>query len=70
MSDRDTLLAMFQKAANRPNVSPGAESYYDLNPKKITVIDGSIVVENGYSGFVAQFDFDDSGELTNVSAWE
>ena len=85
MSDRDVLLEMFRRRL-QPDVLDqltleDRERYYTqvfqdqperLQPQlaRLQVESLTLEVHDGYSGFVAEFSFDDEGNLTRVAAWE
>jgi len=69
MTDRETLITMFERAG----VATGPESlsYPDDpdGPNRLRV--GSEGASNdGYGGFYAEFSFDDDGALKTVGIWE
>jgi hypothetical protein len=67
VSDREALLAMLDRAGLQHDieesggVAVGNYAYHEMsNPGRY----------NGYGGFYAHFDFDEAGQLVDVSVWE
>lgn len=60
MTDRETLVAMFQRAGVvMKETEKGFEVYAKDGPHNV-----------GYAGFLADFEFDEAGALKAVGAWE
>jgi hypothetical protein len=69
MTDREALLALLKRFELTPHERNDGKALPPVAERQITLAAKHGGVE-GYSGFEATFDFDESGKFQRLSIWE